>query len=479
MEGSGKTKLIVIGGGPGGYPAAFLAADLGMDVTLVDVTAKPGGVCLHRGCIPSKALLHVARVLAEAAEAAEWGAKFPAPQIDLEQLRQWKNSVVDRLTGNLAHLREQRKITFVHGRGRVADPHTVVVEPGEGQPAQTLTADFILLATGSISAMLPGLPDDPRIMNSDVALEVRDVPKTLLVVGGGYIGLELGTVYAALGSKVTVAERAVGLLPNVDRDLVELLSRRLRLRFDKILLDTKVTDVAAQPDGIAVRMVGLPSVQLDQPVQVFEKILIAIGRRPASSNLGLETTRVQLDPRGFIRTDRQRRTDEPSIFAVGDVAGEPQLAHKATYEARIAVEAMAGLPSAFDPAAIPAVVFTDPEIAWAGLTEDEARAAGSTAPPYKIARFPWTASGRATTLERNDGLTKLVLDAISHRVLGVGMVGLNAGELIAEGVLAIEMGARAEDLQMTIHAHPTLSETMMEAADVYFGQSPHMPQRKR
>jgi dihydrolipoamide dehydrogenase len=478
MEGSSKTKLIVIGGGPGGYPAAFLAADLGMDVTLVDITAKPGGVCLHRGCIPSKALLHVARVLTETAEAAEFGVNIPAPKIDLEQLRQWKNSIVDRLTGNLAHLREQRKVAFVHGRGRIADPHTVVVDLGDGQQ-QTLTGDFLLIATGSFSATLPGLPDDPRIMNSDVALEIRDVPGTLLIVGGGYIGLELGTVYAALGSKVTVVERAVGLLPNVDRDLVELLVRRLRPRFDKILLDTKVLDITPQTEGLAVRMVGLPSAQLDQPTQRFDKVLISVGRRPASSNLGLENTRVKLDDRGFIRTDRQRRTDEPSIFAVGDVAGDPQLAHKATYEARIAVEAMAGLPTAFDPAAIPAVVFTDPEIAYAGLTEDAARAAGSNAPPYKIARFPWTASGRATTLDRNDGLTKLVLDALSHRVLGVGMVGLNAGELIAEGVLAIEMGARAEDLQLTIHAHPTLSETMMEAAEVYFGQSPHMPARKR
>ena len=386
---------------------------------------------------------------------------------------QWKDKVVEKLTAGLGVIRKRRNVRFVQGRARFLDAHALAVERLDGGPAERVEFDYAIVATGSAPARLPNLPHGPRLMTSDEALDIRDVPKTLLVIGGGYIGLELGTVYAALGSKVTLAERTSGLLPGVDRDLVDFLARRLAVRFDKIMLDTKALGLIEEPDGVIARLSG---VAIEQPEQRFDKVLVAIGRRPNSAGLGLENTRVRIDPRGFIVTSKQRQTDEPSIYAVGDVAGEPMLAHKATYEARIAVEAIAGQPTAFDPHAIPAVVFTDPEIAWTGLTETQARNDGLD---VKITRFPWLASGRATTLDRNDGITKLVLDPVSERVLGVGITGVNAGELIAEGTLAVELGARAEDLEMTIHAHPTLSETVMEAAEVYFGHSPHFFTRKK
>ncbi len=473
---SSGTRLVVIGAGPGGYPAAFLAADLGMDVTLIDLDFDPGGVCLYRGCIPSKALLHVARFLNEVRESSEWGLTLPAPKVDLDKMRQWKDQVVGKLTSGLGVLRRRRNVRGVQGRARFLDARTVHVDPvGEhGQP-EDIPFDHAIIATGSVPVWLRGLPEQTgaksRIIDSTGALEMRDVPETLLVVGGGYIGLELGTVYAALGSTVTVVEMTGGLLPGVDRDLVEFLARRLERRFEHIYLETKASRFEVRPDGVHVRLTG---VHVEQPDQVFDKVLIAVGRRPNSADLGLDNTAVRLDPKGFILVNRQRRTDEASIFAIGDVAGQPMLAHKASYEARIAVEAISGRPSAYDPQAIPAVVFTDPEVAWTGLSENQARGDGT---PFKVARFPWVASGRATTLDRNDGLTKLVLDPITERVLGVGIVGINAGELIAEGTLAVEMGARAEDLQMTIHAHPTLSETVMEAAEVFFGHSPHYMQK--
>jgi len=468
-----KIHLAVLGGGPGGYPAAFLAADLGMDVTLIDERENPGGVCLFDGCIPSKTLLHAARLISEVREAAEWGLDFGEPKIDLDRLRDWKARVVKKLTGGLGVLSKRRKVNYIQGRGRFAGAHTIVVDKDTGE-RETVEFDYAVIATGSVPTRIPSLSlETPLVMDSTAALALEDVPETLLVVGGGYIGLELGTVYQALGSKVTVVEMTPGLLPGADRDLVEYLHRRLKTRFEAIHLDTRV--LALKEEGGAVR-VTFAGLHIEEGAQPFAKVLVAVGRKPNSADLGLENTAVGVDKRGYVQVDHQRRTAEPNIFAIGDVAGEPMLAHKATYEARVAVEAIAGLPSAFDPQAIPAVVFTDPEIAWTGLSETEALNRGMQ---VKVARFPWTASGRATTLDRNDGLTKLVLDPQNERVLGVGIVGVGAGEMIAEGTLAVEMGATARDLQMTIHAHPTLSETVMEAAEVFFGHSPHLYVRRR
>jgi len=473
MEKNKKPRLCVIGGGPGGYPAAFFAADRGFEVTLVDKEAAPGGVCLYRGCIPSKSLLHAARILDEAREAAGLGLVFAAPEIDLEQLRAFSRGVVSRLTGGLGALARGRRIRFLQGSARLESPHAVAVARPQGGE-ERVEADFILIATGSEPSRVPGLPaDSARILDSTGALALPDVPGKLLVVGGGYIGLELGTVYAALGSRVTVVEASPRLLQGADEDLVAELRPRLEARLEALQLSTRVTEAAVEGERVRVRLLGLdrdPGENL-----FFDRVLVAVGRKPVTQGLGLEATRVERDGRGFLVTDRQRRTAEPSIFAVGDVAGEPMLAHKATYEARIAVEAMAGSPSAFDPAAIPAVVFTDPELAWCGLTEEQARARSI---PHKTTRFPWAASGRAATLGRSEGLTKLLLDPATERVLGVGICGSGAGELIAEGVLAVEMGALARDLQLAIHAHPTLSETMMEAAELFHGPSAHFLDRK-
>ncbi len=463
-------RVLVIGGGPGGYPAAFLAADLGCQVTLVDTRVDPGGVCLFQGCIPSKALLHVTRLLNEAREAEAWGVRFAPPSIDLAQLRNWKDGVVGKLTGGLGLVGKQRRVTFVEGRARLLDGHTAEVARAEG-PTERLSFDYAVLATGSEPARVPGFPAGPRVWDSNDALELREIPGALLVVGGGYIGLELGSVYAALGSKVAVVEATPTLLPGADRDLVAQLHRRLAKSFASIHISTKVEQLEETSDGIRAKLIGL---DLVDPFPRFDRVLVAVGRKPSTAELGLENTRVQLDPRGFVRVDAQRRTAEPSLFAIGDIAGEPMLAHKATAEARVAAEAIAGRPAAYDPKAIPAVVFTDPELAWAGLTEAQAKTEGVD---VKIARFPWTASGRATTMGRNDGLTKMVIDARDERLLGVGIVGVGAGEMIAEAVLAIEMGARATDLKLTVHAHPTLSETLMEAAEVYFGQSPSIATR--
>jgi dihydrolipoamide dehydrogenase len=444
-----------------------------MDVTLIDASPNPGGVCLFRGCIPSKALLHVARLISESHEAAAWGIDFGTPKIDLKRLREWKESVVKKLTGGLGLIAKRRKVNFVQGRGRFADAHTLLVEKEKGGQ-EKIEFDYAVIATGSVPARIPSLElNSPHVMDSTDALKLEEIPESLLVVGGGYIGLELGTVYQALGSRVTVVEMMPGLLPGVDRDLVDPLHKRLKKRFEAIHLDTRVLEIEEVAEGVRVKFAGL---HVEETVQVFQKVLMAVGRQPNSADLGLEHTSVRIDSKGFIETDGQRRTAEPNIYAIGDVAGEPMLAHKATYEARVAVEAIAGLPSAYDPQAIPAVVFTDPEIAWTGLSETEALNRGLQ---VKIAKFPWTASGRATTLDRNDGLTKLVLDPQNERVLGVGIVGVGAGELIGEGTLAVEMGATARDLQMTIHAHPTLSETIMEAAEVFFGHSPHLYQRRR
>lgn len=467
-----QTPLLVVGAGPGGYPAAFLAADLGLSVTVADTEAHPGGVCLYRGCIPSKALLHAARILQDAREAGEIGLRFGEPQIDLAQLREWKEGVVRKLTGGLGQLARQRRVQLLRGQATLQDAHTAEVRQADG--ATTLVRfEHAILATGSRPAMIPGLPAAPdRIWDSTGALQLAEVPPTLLVIGGGYIGLELGSVYAALGARVTVVEMLPALLPGADRDLVAPLAKRLQSVFHEILLRTKVAEVRMAGAGVEVRFEG-PEVK--EPVRRFDRVLVAVGRRPNTAGLGLERTRAGLDAKGFVQVDGRRCTAEPSLWAIGDIAGEPMLAHKATHEGRVAAETVAGRKRAYEPRAIPAVVFTDPEIAWCGLTEAEAR---ERQIPVKVAKFPWGASGRALTLNRGDGLAKLVVEPGSERILGVGLAGPGAGELIAEGVLAVEMGANVKDLQLTIHPHPTLSETIMEAAEVFHGQSAHFFQRR-
>ena len=465
------TQLAVLGAGPGGYAAAFYAADLGMQVTLIDEEKNPGGVCLYRGCIPSKALLHVAKVVDEARHAGAWGVTFAEPTIDVNRLRAFKQGVVDKLTGGVGQVARMRKVRFLQGRATVTGPRTLKVAGASGDT--DLTFEHLILATGSSPTKIPALSiDSPRMLDSTSALELPDIPKSLLVIGGGYIGLELGSVYATLGSQVSVVEMTSGLLPGADRDLVGVLQKRIDTLFARVMVNTRVVKVADVGDGIRVTFEGeAPDKEL-----VFDRVLVSIGRRPNSKIPGLESTAVKVDAKGFIETDGQRRTAEKTIFAIGDVAGEPMLAHKASHEARVAVEAIAGHKAVFEPLAIPAVVFTDPEIAWAGLTEAQAAAEGRE---VEVAKFPWGALGRAITIDRPDGLTKLVLDPKTGRVLGVGIAGSGAGELIAEGALAIEMGASAEDLKLTIHAHPTLSETLMESAEVFFGHSTHVFKPKR
>lgn len=463
-----STQLVVIGGGPGGYAAAFLAADMGMEVALVDEAPNPGGVCLYRGCIPSKALLHVSKLLTETQHAAQWGITFGEPAIDLDKLRSWKDEVIEGLTGGLGKLSKRRKVTFVQGRASFQDATTLVIQ-NAAREEETLQFTHAIVATGSRPATLPGIYiDSPRVLNSTTALELPDIPPRLLVIGGGYIGLELGSVYASLGSRVSVVEMTDGLLPGADRDLVRYVAKPLETAFEAIMLNTKVTALEEVAEGIQVILEGPEN---ETETQVFDRVLVSIGRRPNASGIGLQNTGVVINDRGFIEVDAQLRTAEPSIYAIGDVVGEPMLAHKASHEGRLAVEAIAGHRVAFEPQAIPAVVFTDPEIAWCGLTETQAKRDHRS---VEVARFPWAASGRAMTMDRGDGLTKLLIDPETERILGVGIAGSGAGELIAEGVLAIEMGATAADLKLTIHPHPTMSETLMEAAEVFFGQSTHI-----
>jgi len=467
------TQLAVLGAGPGGYAAAFYAADLGMQVALVDVEKNPGGVCLYRGCIPSKALLHVAKVIDEARHASAWGISFTEPKIDLDKLRTFKQTVVDKLTSGVGQVGRMRKVKFIQGHATLTGPTSMTIAGANGDTE--LQFEYCILATGSSPTRIPTLAlDNPRMMDSTSALDIPDVPKSLLVIGGGYIGLELGTVYATLGSKVTVVEMTDGLLPGADRDLVAVLHRRVEKLFAAIMLSTKVVALADDKTGIKVTFESSGGAPPSE--RTFDRVLVAIGRKPNSKIPGLEKTAVKVDAKGFIETDGQRRTAEPTLFAIGDVAGEPMLAHKASHEARVAVEAIQGHKAVFEPQAIPAVVFTDPEIAWTGLTEAQAKAEGRD---FEVAKFPWGALSRAITVDRPDGLTKVVLDRKTGRVLGVGIVGSGAGELIAEGTLAIEMGATAEDMKLTIHPHPTLSESLMEAAEVFFGQSTHVYKPKR
>jgi len=461
-------NIVVVGGGPGGYAAAFYAADLGMNVTLVDMEKNPGGVCLYRGCIPSKALLHVAKLINETKEAKSWGIDFGEPQIDLDKLRGFKNKVVRKLTGGLGLLSNQRKINYVQGRASFISSTSIEVKKEDGSTEQ-ITFDKAIIATGSVIASIPSLQiESKRLLNSTSALDLPAIPASLLVVGGGYIGLELGSVYAALGSKVSVVEFMDRILPGADQDLVSHLQKRISKSFDKIMLQSKVVEIKEEGEGLTVKIENKDK-QIEE--HHFDYVLMSIGRKPQTAGLGLENTQVKVNERGWIVADKSLKTDDDNIYAIGDIVGEPMLAHKASHEGRVAVDAISGKKVAFEPLAIPAVVFTDPEIAWAGITENQANEKGIK---FELAKFPWAASGRATTLDRSDGVTKLIVDPDTERILGIGICGPGAGEMIAEGVLAIEMGATVKDLALTIHPHPTLSETVMEAAELFYGHSSHL-----
>ncbi|MFQ5806369.1 MAG: dihydrolipoyl dehydrogenase [Phycisphaerae bacterium] len=459
-----ETQLLVIGGGPGGYVAAFKAADLGIQTTIVDAAPILGGICLRAGCIPSKALLHVAHLITHAAEARDFGITFDKPKIDVEKLRGWKQGVVDRLCGGVNTLAKKRNVRVIQGRAVFEDSHSVRIADAE---VARIRFKHAIIATGSRAQRLPEaiVPADCCIDSTD-ALELETIPGTLLVVGGGYIGLELGQVYAALGSRVTVIELLDHILPGVDDDLVRPLAAQLRKQFDAVHTSAKLDTARATHKGVEATFTRGGARQK----QTFERVLVSVGRTPEAEDLGLKNTKVQVNERGFIEVDQQRRTADKRIFAIGDVAGNPMLAHKASHEGIVAAEAIAGRPSAFDPQAIPAVVYTSPEIAWCGLSEAQAKEQGLE---IKIGKFPWGASGRAIAMGRPHGLTKIVADANTRRVLGVGIVGEHAGDLIAEAVLALEMGAEAEDLALTIHPHPTTSETLMEAAESIFGKAIH------
>jgi dihydrolipoamide dehydrogenase len=467
-----ETQLLIIGGGPGGYPAALHAADKGIKPILVDEGQKLGGVCTNRGCIPSKALLHIAKLINEAKEAEDWGIAFGPPKFDLAKMQAFvQQKVVGKLTGGIGMLCKGRGVEVISNtRAAFVDANTVKLE---GATTGTIKFQNAVIATGSVPTIPKAFAlNDPRIMDSTAALLLPDIPKRLLVIGGGYIGLEIGTVYAALGTKVVVVEFTDGLLPTADRDLVKPVEDRLRKRFEAIYLNTKVASLNPTDKGIVAALEGK-----DVPAEeTFDRVLISVGRRPNSANMGLDKAGVNVSERGYIPVDKQRRTNVSNIYALGDVAEEPGLAHKATAEAKVAVEAILGEPAAFEPRAIPAVVFTDPEIAWAGLTEKEA---ADKSIKYEKFTFPWAASGRATTLARNDGLTKLLVDPGTQRVLGIGIVGVAAGEMISEGVLAIEMGAVARDVADSIHPHPTLSETVMEGAELALGSATHVAKPKK
>jgi dihydrolipoamide dehydrogenase len=456
-------RVVVLGAGPGGYTAAFRAADLGLQTILIEREETLGGVCLNVGCIPSKALLHMARVLAEVEEAAEAGISFGEPKLDLDRLRSWKQSVVDRLTGGLETLAKQRKVEVVRGTARLAGDRLLEIDAGDGgEGPATVSFDSCIIAAGSSPALIPGLPEDERVMDSTTALELAEVPGRLLVVGGGIIGLELATVYDALGSQVTVVELLDSLIPGCDPDLVRPLQRRIGERYEAILLETEVAEVKAEKSGLKVTFAGK---QAPKP-ELFDRILVAVGRRPNGAEIAAERAGVLVGDTGLVPVDGQMRTNVPHIHAIGDIVGEPMLAHKATHEGKVAAEAIAGREVAFDPRAIPSVAYTDPEIAWMGLTETAAKAEGIE---VERASFPWSASGRALSLGRDEGLTKLLFEPGSRRLLGAGMVGPNAGELIAETVHALEMGSDAADIALTIHPHPTLSESIGMAAELAEG----------
>jgi len=469
------TQLVVVGGGPGGYAAAFLAADLGMQVALVNAESRLGGVCLLRGCIPSKALLHLARAITEAADLSAWGVSFKEAQIDIGTIRARKQKLIDTLTGGLKQLCKKRNVRVIRARAALEDSQTLRLQPTGGDPLEDDRIRFqhCILATGSEPVTIPELElPGGRVMYSSGALELADVPESLLVVGGGYIGLELGTVYAALGSRVSVVEMTDQLLPGTDRDLLRPLRKRLQDRFEAIHLGTKVVGLSDKNDSVEVTLKGDAASRRVR----FDRVLVSVGRRPNSAGLGLENTKARVNRQGFVVVDNRQRTADEHILAIGDLAGQPMLAHKATHQGKVAVEALSGRPAVFAPRAIPAVVFTDPQIAWAGLTETEAAARGRK---VEVARFPWAASGRAQATGRTEGMTKWLIDPPSDRVLGCGIVGAGAGELIGEAVLAIEMGAAVGDLADSIHPHPTLSETLHAAAEVHLGVATDLYRPKR
>jgi dihydrolipoamide dehydrogenase len=474
-----ECDMLVIGAGPGGYSAAFRSADLGMKTVLVERYATLGGVCLNVGCIPSKALLHVAGVMDEVSHFADLGISFGAPKVDLSKLLAYKNKVVGKLTGGLGAMAKMRKVTVLRGVGAFADPHHVTVEEtgGTGQEKsgkkQTIKFKHCIIAAGSQAVRLPFLPDDPRIVDSTGALELRGVPKRLLVIGGGIIGLEMGTVYSTLGARLDVVEMLDGLMPGADRDLVRVWQKMNAPRFDNIMLKTKTTGAEATKDGIAVRFEGEAA---PKEPQVYDLVLQAVGRSPNGRNIGAEKAGVVVNERGFIPVDVQMRTNVPHIFAIGDIVGQPMLAHKAVHEAHVAAEVAAGEKAAFDARVIPSVAYTDPEIAWVGLTEDEAKAKGVK---LKKGMFPWTASGRAIANGRDEGFTKLLFDEATHRIVGGGIVGTHAGDLISEVALAIEMGADEVDIGKTIHPHPTLGESVGMAAEIAHGTCTDVPPQKR
>ncbi|QDT52821.1 Dihydrolipoyl dehydrogenase [Caulifigura coniformis] len=471
-DSSGKKKLLVLGGGPGGYPAAFEAADHGMDVTLVDQDPQPGGVCLNRGCIPSKALLHVAKLITESREASHLGVTFEEPKIDLDKLRGFKNGVVGKLTGGIRELCRARGVKLIQARGSLLNSTTAELKHADGK-TEKLSFDYCIVAVGSRPAMPPMFNlGDPRIMDSTGALELADIPKKLLVIGGGIIGLELGQAYACFGSKVTVVEMLPAICAGADRDLVNPLQKRLATQFAGIHVNTKVKSLKATPEGIVAELEGEG---VESP-QTFDRVLLSVGRVPNGKGIGLETTKAKVTDRGFVEVNKKMQTADPNIFAIGDVAGEPMLAHKATREAKVAVEVILGEPAEFDNLAIPSVIYTDPEVAWCGLTETQAKEQGIE---VNVVRFPWAASGRAQAIGRTEGLTKVLFEPKTERILGMGIVGPGAGELIAEGVLAVETAAVARDLAESIHAHPTLSETIMESAEGAFAQATHIYRPKR
>lgn len=472
-----NTQVLVLGSGPGGYTAAFRATDLGKQVVVIERYSTLGGVCLNVGCIPSKALLHTAKVITEAQESAHHGVSFGAPQVDLDQLRNWKaNDVVGKLTGGLAAMAKQRGVTVVQGVGKFTSSNQIAVTAADGK-VTTVGFESAIIAAGSQATKFPGVVEDERIMDSTGALALADVPKRMLVIGGGIIGLEMGTVYDALGTKVSVVEFTDGLIQGCDRDLVRPLQKRMEKRFEAIMLNTKVASMEPKKDGIHVTFEGVNG-NADAPkgVEVYDRVLVSIGRRPNGKNIGAENAGVAVDDYGFIAVDKQMRTNVPHIFAIGDIVGQPMLAHKATHEAKVAAEVIAGQKVEFVASVIPSVAYTDPEVAWVGMTETEAKAKGIV---IEKASFPWAASGRALSIARTEGLTKLIFDKETHRVIGAGIVGINAGELLAEAVLAIEMGADAHDLGLTIHAHPTLSETVCFAAEMKEGTITDLYIKKR
>jgi dihydrolipoamide dehydrogenase len=468
-QGDIHADIVVLGAGPGGYTAAFRAADLGKKVVMIERYPTLGGVCLNVGCIPSKALLHVAKVITEAEETGHQGIIFGKPAIELNKLRAWKESVVAKLTKGLTGLAKQRKVRVVQGTGKFVSPNMIQVETPDG--LRTVSFEYCIIAAGSSVARIPGFPyDDPRLMDSTGALKLDDIPKRMLIIGGGIIGLEMATVYDALGCKISVVELMDQLIPGADADLVKPLHRRIQKRYEAIYLKTKVTGIEGQENGLRVTFESASDTVPAPEPQLYDRILMAVGRRPNGRDIGMENTGVNIDERGYIPVNKQLRTNVPHIFAIGDICGEPMLAHKASHEGKLAAEIIAGgdhtTEAAFDARAIPSVAYTDPEIAWMGLTETEA---GKQGIEYERAVFPWAASGRAIAMARDEGLTKLLLDKKSRRILGAGIVGVNAGELIAETVLGLEMGADMEDVGLTIHPHPTLSETVFFAAEIAEG----------